>query len=113
MIKSPEKQIIKTLVAKRLSFPEGISLSLVLGFLESKRTSAILLNPIAALLAPTMAIRIQKNFAHVSGAWRWAKNTAERAKGSAKIVWLNRIIRPNVKIRSKIEDSSILLSIAG
>ena len=49
---------------RKLSFfdnnPEGISLMAVRWFLRSISASTILLNPMAADLAPTMAIKIQK-----------------------------------------------------
>jgi hypothetical protein len=43
----------------------------------------------AAERAPTMASTIQKKDDTVKGFSRWAKVTAAKAKGRAKMVWLN------------------------
>ena len=91
---SPEKTATKTVAADRESFPDGISRTAVRGFRASMAASAIRLKPMAADRAPTMAASIQNRSHGVKGCRRWASTTADRAKGRAKIVWVNLIIRP-------------------
>jgi len=65
--------------------------SFVLGFFPSISASMRRFRPMAAVLAPTMAIRIQ-NMVGREGMPRAASTAPVSAKGSAKTVWENRIV---------------------
>jgi hypothetical protein len=58
--------------------------------------STIRLKPMAAVRAPTMARMMAAMRPGVMPCPRAASAAAASAKGSAKTVWLNLIIRPNV-----------------
>ncbi len=74
--------------------PDGISRMAVLGFFLSICASTILLKPMAADLAATIAMRINIRAENLNSYFCHARIIAERAKGRAKIVWENLIILP-------------------
>ncbi len=71
---------------KGFSLPDGISRCFVRGLSLSIFASAIRLNPIAADLAPAIAIITHKISAMFMGALLEAKTIADNAKGSANRV---------------------------
>jgi TctA family transporter len=93
-IKRADENKTKNQADFKLILPEGISLWLVLGLNLSIFLSAILLNPIAADLAPVIARIMKKIWLRVMSVYLEARTTAERAKGRAKIVWEILIISP-------------------
>jgi len=87
-----DENITKTIASFFEILPFGISLMAVLGFSASISASTILLNPMAADLAPTIAIIIQKIIDGVTGFTLKARTRPARAKGRAKRVWESLII---------------------
>src|SRR5262245_5160828 len=80
----------KATASGRLIRPLGSSRADVRGFNASRRASAIRLNPIAALRAPTMATKIHATFVQVTGTCRAASTAPASANGSANTLWLIR-----------------------
>lgn len=83
----------KRVVSRRDKLPAGISRIAVRGFLASQDASARRLKPMPADLAQTTAMTIQKVSRRVTGFSLWAKSKADKAKGRAKIVCSNLIMR--------------------
>ena len=82
---------------RRLSWPAGKARVFVRGFSASNSRSAIRLNVIAALRAPTMATISQKSCRSV-GQPRTASNAPVRAKGRAQTECSNLIISSVVPV---------------
>lgn len=90
-MKSADIAIVKT-TAKRIDrLPRGIARPLVLGFALSICASAIRLNVMAALRAPTIADTIQRTCQEAGNPFR-ANNAPINANGNAKTVCSNLIM---------------------
>jgi len=95
---SSTERTIKTATLPFPSSPAGIARVLVRGFSPSISASISRFNPIAAVRAPTIAIRIQNAWYRV-GRPRAASSAAVNANGRANTVCANLIISRKIFTR--------------
>src|SRR4026208_2429785 len=84
--KTSAATLVRALASHTVPVPRGNSHSWVRGLSASNFLSAKRLKPIAAVRAPTMAIKIHSRVRGVTGCFGQAKATADSANGSANTV---------------------------